>query len=443
MKQRVLAVVWLLGLSGYILAGLSLASFHGDESMQISMSRDFDIAFLQQDPLRLLTEPPYPIDSDQHLRIINGTINRYAIGLSWFLAGMTVDDLPPRPGWDWGLSYADGIATGHRLSTEAMTIMRLSSALFTCGSAVVLFLLGWQVGGGWLAVLASGVYALNPIILLNGRRATQEGSLLFFGLLVVLLAVIISRRRAENVPVSPFWWIGLVLAGGLALASKHTGIVFVAGALLWILAAEGCGGRRWRGLLLPLAGCGVAIGALFIALSPALWNNPPARLNDLLALRAELIEIQIAIDPHAPTTLLQRIDGILRQPFIAPLEQYELPSWTGDADFMAEVARYAESPLSGLQGGIPLTILAGVGLAVTLTRRRWQDVGLLVWFAVTAATLLVNPLPWQRYSLPLIPIMSLFAGLGGVWLAGMIQSPNSPLAPRQNLRNTKDRPEQL
>src|SRR5688500_9018779 len=109
--HRLIDALWLLGLCVYILAGSPITTFHCDESMQIHMSRDFVTAFLEGAPERLMTSPPYPIDSDGHLRILNGTVNRYAIGLSWHLAGFTPDDLPPPPGWDWGLSYAQGVET--------------------------------------------------------------------------------------------------------------------------------------------------------------------------------------------------------------------------------------------------------------------------------------------------------------------------------------------
>ena len=36
--------------------------------------------------------------------------------------------------------------------------------------------------------------------------------------------------------------------------------------------------------------------------------------------------------------------------------------------------------------------------------------GLLFWLGITILSLLVNPLPWQRYYLPLIPIVTLLAG---------------------------------
>lgn len=436
MRQRVLSrsvtAVWLIGLCAYVLAGVPLATFHGDESMQIHMSRDYATAFIDRDPAALITQPPYPIDSDQHLRIINGSVNRYAIGLSWHLAGLTTDDLPPPPGWDWGLSYADGVATGHRPAPDYLTIMRLSSALFTAGSVIVLFALGWLIGGRWLAVFASGIYALHPVILLNGRRAMQEGSMLFFGLLAVLIAAQLSQRRARE--QNPLWlWLVLIVVGALALASKHSGAVFVAGAYLWVFAAEIGGRRCWLRLMGQLALAGVVTLALFVVLSPALWHNPPARFVDLLGLRGELITIQIAIDPAAPTTFTERFAGLLTEPFIAPPVHYELPSWGRAGDFLAEIDRYMMSPLSGVQyslvGGGLLILLALVGIGRALRRRESNDVGLLAWLGVTAASLLVNPLPWQRYNLPLIPIMIVLAGVGllTLWRRLEMLSPNSPL----------------
>jgi hypothetical protein len=72
------------------------------------------------------------------------------------------------------------------------------------------------------------------------------------------------------------------------------------------------------------------------------------------------------------------------------------------------------SPFSGLQFGVvlggTLTILAGIGILFSM-RRGWRA-GVLVWLAVTVASLLANPLDWQRYYLPLIPVATLLAGIG-------------------------------
>jgi|FLYN01.1.fsa_nt_gi 4-amino-4-deoxy-L-arabinose transferase-like glycosyltransferase len=421
---RFLDGLWLLLLAAYVFAGMPLATFHGDEAMQIYMSHDYATAFIYKEPHRLVTSPPYYIDSDQQLRLLNGSINRYAIGLSWHLAGLTTGDLPPAPGWDWGLDYATNVQTNHRPSDVLLNAARLSSTLFLALSAAVLFGIGWQFGGRPLAYVASGLYILNPVVLLNGRRAMMEGSLLCFGLLTILLAVIISRKREQGARGLLPWWIGLTLAGGLTLASKHSGLVFVAGAFGWILVTE-LARRNMRGILTTTLMVAVSLAvvlAIFLALSPALWNDPIARLQDLIAERQKLIDIQVEADPIAPTTLIQRIEAILAQPFLAPPMHYEVAFWANAEPITAEINRYMASPLSGVQFGwllgLPLTLLAGLGIVSCV----WPglrpqgsaalSLGLLVWLAVTLLSLLVNPLPWQRYYLPLYPAAALLAGVG-------------------------------
>ena len=420
--KRLADLVWLAALCLYVVAGIPTASFHGDESMQIHMSRDYATAFLDGAPEALLSAGPFPIDSDPHLRIINGSVNRYTIGLAWHMAGYSADDLPPPPGWDWGLNYDDGVSTDHRPDERLLTISRLPSALFLCASIAVLFALGWLYGGRLPAYVASGLYALHPVILLNGRRAMQEGAMLFFGLLVVLAAAAIVQRRARAAKTPWGWWALLVLSGGLTLASKHSGIVFVGVALVWILAAEALGQRRWLPTLGRLLLSGLLMLALFVALSPALWSDPPARFGDLLYLREELLNIQVAIDPVAPMDLGQRILEIVRQPFIAAAVHFELESWGQSDAYLDEVARSASSPLAGIPYGLvlglPLTLLAALGAVVALRRLRQPlYAGLALWLGANVAVLLLNPLPWQRYYLSLIPAAVVLAAVGALWVA--------------------------
>lgn len=425
-----LDLLFLVALAAFVLAGTTLASFHGDEPMQIYMSGDYDVAIVQQNPRALETNPPYYVDFDPQLRILNGSVNRYAIGLARALFGLSDEPLPPRPGWDWGLTYDENVATDHRPSDALMLAGRLPSSLFLAASVFVMFGLAWQLGSAEprltrpLAYVVTALYALNPIILLNGRRALQEGSMLFFGLLVVLTAAVIARRRANHQPVPLYVWLGLILAGAMAVASKHPGIVFVGGAYGWIALGE-LTHFRLRGAVvtaLTMAVCGLLTLALFVALSPALWNDPVARLQDLLAVRAELLNIQVNADPLAPTTLQQRIEGIITQPFLTPPAHFEVSSWTTFAPVTAEVDRYMASPLSGIQFGpvvgTVLTALTGIGLALLFVprlrpNREWAaSLGMLAWLTIACASLLANPLPWQRYYLPLIPVVTLLAGMG-------------------------------
>jgi len=86
--RSLLALLWLLLLIGYILGGVAITPFHGDEAMQITMSADYDTSFIQRNLAALMVAPPYAIDSPAWLRLINGSVNRYLIGLSWHLAGL-------------------------------------------------------------------------------------------------------------------------------------------------------------------------------------------------------------------------------------------------------------------------------------------------------------------------------------------------------------------
>ena len=241
-RHTLVDALWLLLLATYIVAGLPVATFHGDEAMQIHASHDYATAFLDREPRRLMAGPPYEVDSDQHLRLINGSVNRYAIGLAWHLAGLTVDHLPPAPGWDWRQPYDANVTARRRPWPALLHAARLPSALFLALSAVWMFALGRQLGGRSLAYVVSALYTVNPMVLLNGRRAMMEGSLLCFGSLTMLMAARIGRRVESGGSVPAAYWGGVTLAAALTLASKHSGLIFVASAFGWIRA--GCARPR-------------------------------------------------------------------------------------------------------------------------------------------------------------------------------------------------------
>ncbi len=415
MTRRLRDIAALLALMAFALAGTPLATFHGDESMQIYMSGDYWQAFVRRQPDALKTQPPYPIDSDGHLRILNGSINRHAIGFAWHLAGLDESGLPPRPGWDWGLSYDDNVATDHRPPDSALLTARLPSALLLAGAIPLLFALGWRLGGRLTAHLAAALFALNPVLLLNGRRAMQEGALLFFGVLALLIAAWLAARLRRQ----PLAWLALAGTCGLALASKHSAAPMVVGALagLWIaLIAAHFTPRRVLIATITVSTAAALGFGLFIALSPALWDDPAARLGDLLMVRAELLEIQVAVSGGVPMPLVERAAMIAREPFLAPVMHFEVSWWRDIPQINAEIAAYTAHPLSGLQTdnliGIGLTLGALIGLIAALARRSPADWVVLAWSGAAAGSLLLNPLPWQRYALPWIPAAVLLAALG-------------------------------
>jgi hypothetical protein len=404
-------------LAAYILAGVPVTTFHGDEGMQVYATRDFITAFVERDPLALTTTPPYPIDSRAHLRIINGSVQRYAAGAVLHLRGHNAGDLNREPGWNWGRSYNTNIENDYRPKRSILLPARYTSAAFYALGLLPLLGLARLLGGRWAAYPALTLYALNPLTLLNARRAVMEGSLLAFGLLTIWAGVTLADRvrRGER---APWWlWAGLGLAGALTLASKHSGAIFLVGAWGW----AGIGviaGRRWRDAgALAVAGMVAIMG--FVALSPALWNNPPVRLTDLVRLRAELLTAQVAMEGDRVNTLPERAAGIIVWPFGAP-QHSERPEWYDAEDFAAQVTAYEVSPWRGHPTHPALTVLLWglvvVGGVILVRRSPVHGLGALWWAGITALALLGNPLPWARYALPLVPALLLLAGVGCGWI---------------------------
>lgn len=406
--------LWLSLLIAYALAGIPLAPFHGDESQQIHSSIDYVTVFIERAPLQLGINRQHLLSFPDTRRLLQGSINPWAIGFVWHLAGYSFADLPPEPGWRWDRDYDDNIALNLRPTQDQLLLGRLPSALFFAASIPLLYGIAWHFGGRLTAFLASGLYALHPALLLNGRRAMMEGPLLFFGLLTILCALILIRR-GPNARMR--WWLALALAGGLALASKHNAVLFLGGALAWLWLAALLQRQRRQLLVTTLRTllAGLLALTVFVALSPALWSNPPQRLLRLFEARNQLVLIQV--NDWQPDGLgmapAERIGQILTQPFLRPPMFHEVAHWSAYDPVSAEIDAWFASPLSGLHfgglGGIVLTLLAAAGLAFTLRQR--QRAGLLLWLLLTLAALMLNPLPWQRYYLPLLPISSLLAAL--------------------------------
>lgn len=423
--------------------------------MHIYTSKDFTTAFIDHNLQSLPVNPPYDIDSDSRLRLLNGSVMRYTIGFIMQLDGLTEKDLPPRPGWDWGLHYADDVASGHLPSDAVLMAGRTAALIYFGLSILAMFGVGWQFGGRWVAYIASALYTFNPIILLSGRRALVEGAMLGFGLLTVWTALEIAKRLALPPAIKDGetthrkglwgWWLAVIVSSALALVSKYTGTIFVASAFGGIFVAEIV--RTFRKPSNPSQAYGSLISstvkltvsgllalALVVALSPALWNDPISRVRDLGQMLQEQVAIVVSIlTPDAPTTIPQRVAGIVTQPFLTPVAYFEQASWAEAAPVTAEIAKYEASPLTGIPvkpiTGIILTLLAGIGLVAVFSARlrpykSWAlSAVLLIWLLVTLVNLLINPLPWQRYYLPLIPVDTLLAAIGVMGLVKVVRQP--------------------
>jgi 4-amino-4-deoxy-L-arabinose transferase-like glycosyltransferase len=410
--------------SVYVLLGTRLVPFHGDESTQILMSRDYAYQFLQGDLARIAYDPVAPLSNETQLRLINGTFNKYLIGLSWHLHSFTVDDL--NTDWDWALDYDQNVRAGHVPSEGLLMAARLPSALFLAASVPLVFVLGWIVGNRWTGLAAALYFTLNPGLLINGRRAMMEGSLTFFSLLCVLVGIWFARK--------PTWarafCLGIVAA--LTLASKHTGaftVMAVFGAcglvaLVRLIQQRQSPGSAMTfvrvGLMLMIAVVLMAGG--FYALNPAWWGaDVPTLIGTILDWRQRLLQAQTEM-LQGYMDRLSQLQGFTEQVFQVLPQYYEVWYWRDFPAITAQISTYESSPWAGLSlggsdaGGAVMALLLCVGIFALL-----RDPGLelpnravfgLWGAAMIALTLLLTPVEWQRYYLPVFPFVGLLAAYG-------------------------------
>jgi 4-amino-4-deoxy-L-arabinose transferase-like glycosyltransferase len=418
-RKRIADTAFLLALMIYVLVGIDSTPVHADEYMQMSMARDvFYMARGQWD--RIAYAPPIQPDTEPYLRIINGTINKTLIGLEWLLNGRTPESLPGI--YAWAMPYDWNQRQGNVPSADDLHLARLPSALLTALGVIPVFLLGWQLRLRSLAYPAALLYALHPVILLNGRRAMMEGSLMLTTLLTVswLVAMIVAEHSAvangfmTRIPLAVRYII-LGLLAGLTVAAKHTGLIVVVSVLLAALAAGLAGDRSWRSVA-RIVLSGAAALVLWFALNPAYWRDPVGSAGAALSARGDLLTSQEQ-GPLTYTNPWQRVEAVLVQPFLTPPQYYESNTWNDLID--GQIDDYRHSAVDGWDWGPlvgwALTLLALIGLASLIWDAIHRDKiawAILIWTSATVLASIAVPLGWQRYYLPLLLVAIILAAMG-------------------------------
>ncbi len=424
---RALDVIWLVALALYALAGYRNVPFHGDESTIIFMSRDYHYLFQAGELGQVLYSDTPDDPSAQHLRIVNGSVSKLAIGLAWDLAGFSVDDLNQQ--WDWSAPWEWNISDRHMPRDDLLYAARLSSALMLAASAWVLFAVAWAAGGGRAAAYAASLlYVMTPAVRINGQRAMFEGAMLLSTALVVLAGMVLLHARLRG---RARWghYAVLGLAAGLAVSSKHSAVIAVGIVFAGLVVR-----LRMRPVLdvrvphvVRLAGAAVLAGIVFLLLNPVWWSDPLGMPGRVWNERQDLLRAQQE-GYGTYDGLGDQLAGLIRRAVDGEPQYYELPVWRGWLQDW--IAAYEAHTWTGIDGGVIGAFLRTVGLvvgtAVLLSRAaapaRDPVAGLaLAWFWGTALVLLAfTPFDWQRYCLPLQPALAVVIGAGIGWIAGRV-----------------------
>lgn len=498
MKTSAFRWLWLLldvallgGLMGYVVAGRDAVPFHGDESTLIHISRDYHAIVYEHDLSTIQHDAPHVHYGDQFVRTTTGAISSFLMGVAWDIGGFTVGDL--NYGWNWfvGTPYTGQYAwyynsRWNRIPTDDLLhTTRTPSTLLAALSVVLVYALArWMAqhrSAGWIA---AAIYATNPAVLVNGRRAMQEGAMLFTSTLLILVAlrVVQVQTRANGRWQDMLrWYIAFGIAAGLAGGTKLNALLIVAPAFLAIAAApafRAAGARHiafgaqhgynlagiitlgWLvtvllnpvwwfaeaitlllGLTILFLASGSPLprhtlwasrivgGGLLIAVTAVsfgVWFTLPSEVFGVMGQRADLIQSQ-ADDYGRMTSLGTRVEMLVDELLFEDAQYFEDPRWEAFDVTAQQIADYEASGLEGWSGPLRGTItLACVLLGMITLALRWSYLEawmLAGWLVLPAFSLLItNPLPWQRYYIMLQAPLAVIGGFGVAETARLLRT---------------------
>ncbi|MFH1633238.1 MAG: phospholipid carrier-dependent glycosyltransferase [Chloroflexota bacterium] len=282
-------------------------------------------------------------------------------------------------------------------------------------SLMFIYLIGKRIHSPTTGLIAALLVGSHALTLLHARRAMAEGPLLF-GTTLAVWSLLQARKRP--------WLTGLGIA--LAFNAKQSALAILPVGLLAVCWLPANTDRRIRKMAVNLAQFMGVFAVVTIALSPLLWSNPWRAAQASIQARQELINQQIEDTKRiAPEKYLetptQRLTVLIANLYVGPATYGlvgNLAPIRDDVD--AYIAIPGHNLLRGLWGGGILLVLTLFGLYLagrdswqgSQNQRRELTLLLLATTLQGAALIIAVPLPWPRYSIPMIAFECLWIAYG-------------------------------
>jgi 4-amino-4-deoxy-L-arabinose transferase-like glycosyltransferase len=426
------ALVWVVVIACYVLYSVTLDSvpFHPDESSWIYMSRDFD-ALLRRDVGRLVWWSGQAPDGDVGFRLLDAPLAKYQIGLARWVSGYRRELIG---NWDWRRSWVQNQSIGAMPSPGLLHAARISAVVTTVLSFALFFWISAAIIGTLPAAAATLLLAIHPIELLHARRAMAESASQLFLMLAMLaimrLSVSPGAERARSAVLSA--GVGLTL--GLAVSAKQNASAIVPLGVLAAAAVSvaslGPVERRLTGAIVNAAAVIVTSLLAFFVMNPVMYSQPIHAARDMVTMRRSLVQQQLpsGADTGSQTSIptrLSRLKAAYNELFWRPPDLGESMTYP---EIVPSAREYEQQFLVKVWDATSLRLLfvlfSGLGLGVAVQQivsRRFTvvtwplQIAVLWLFAEVAFVMLFIPLDWQRYFLPLLPPVCIFAALGASW----------------------------
>jgi 4-amino-4-deoxy-L-arabinose transferase-like glycosyltransferase len=413
------AVAIIAAISAFHVWGIQHVPFHPDETSYLYQSADLE-AWLTN-PLSLAWDPRKSAELDQQYRTLNPPLPKVVLGAGRRIAGFGVESVAVD--WNWSKDWAENVAAGALPGEPLLTAARRANVLLLTVSLILVYMSGLRIGGRTVAIVAVLLLGTNSLVLLHARRAMAEASVVF--------AVCLAAFGFLQVRERP--WLAGVGAATAALSKLSIAALAPVGLALAIWP-DGTGSMNLKRAGTRLGAYLGAFVAEVLILDPLLWRYPVGAVEAVWQARLEFTATQLAqINAIAPSVIMRtpigRLAGLLGNIFVVPLQFEEAGNYM--AQTQPQVVRYLAIPgndiLRGsLGGGITLSlcllglVLAGVHIVRASDPSRFALGALALTSTAQAVALyLALAVPFQRYYMPLIPLVCLWAAYG---LKGLVQA---------------------
>jgi hypothetical protein len=405
-------------LSILLFAGIQSIPFHPDEISLLYQSRDFEILFTN--PLDLAYQPEREGDTVQAYRALNPPLPKYILALGRVIAGYGSDRVSVD--WNWSLTWEENKAAGALFDSGLLNASRIASTIMILLSLPILYICGKRIRNHAMAISAVLLLGSHSLLLLHGRRAMAEGTLIF-GVSLAILGILEGDKRP--------WLAGIGTA--IAACSKLSALALAPVGLLSVLWLPTNLKDQKKKLIQNAALFILTFLAIYFLLNPFLWTNPIRGIQSQWYERTQFLQGMVEeIEARAPDQILhsplERLTMMVTHLFIAGPQFAEVGNYisnTAEAEHL-----YLSQPLHtlfrGWLGGIlmiSLTIMGIVSFGIEVRKDRWhrqRPMMLLLIASIiqTVALIWANPLPFQRYYIPLIPFICLWIGyfVAQIWM---------------------------
>jgi 4-amino-4-deoxy-L-arabinose transferase-like glycosyltransferase len=393
-----------------LFTGIQSIPFHPDEVSLLYQSRDLERLF--SNPIELAYQPDREGEIDQTYRALNPPLPKYILALGRLAAGYGSDRVSVD--WNWSLTWDENKAAGALFSTAILSASRIASTIMVLLSLPILYLCGKRIRNSVMAMSAVLLLGTHSLVLLHGRRAMAEGTLIF-GVSLAILGILEGDKRP--------WLAGIGTA--IAACSKLSALALAPVGLLSVLWLPTNLKNRKTKLIRNATLFIVTFLALFLLLNPFLWSNPIKGIQSQWHERTQFLQGMVEeIEARSPDQILhgplERFAVMVTHLFIAEPQFAEAGNYisnTSNVDSLY-LSRQLHTLFRGWPGGIlmiSLTIMGVVifGIEGSKVRFHNQRPIMLLLIASTIQTVAIiwaNPFPFQRYYIPLIPFICLWIG---------------------------------